>query len=69
MIHNVLAVDNLAPQAPRLEDVLDLVWSVRPQSVVVVDLKAAPWNADQQDKAADWWRPWRPWSKPIRART
>jgi glycerophosphoryl diester phosphodiesterase len=49
VIHDVLAVHDLAPDAPRLEDVLDLVWAARPQSTIVIDLKAAPWNADQQD--------------------
>ena len=50
VIHDVLEPDDLCLGAPRLDAVLDLIQTIRPDACVVIDVKAAPWRQDRRDQ-------------------
>jgi glycerophosphoryl diester phosphodiesterase len=50
VIHDVLLAGAAPADAPRFETILDLVWSERPDAMMVVDLKATPWRSDRKDQ-------------------
>jgi glycerophosphoryl diester phosphodiesterase len=50
VVHDMLAPGQSDEAMPRLDAVLDLVATHRPGSIIVVDMKAAPWRVEHRDQ-------------------